>query len=298
MKIGQVTSQEGLAAPEHTMELQSALVKVSESLRRLSEAVLPSFIEDVATVTESINDLASTISADSLNGISGSLGDATRAVAEYAREIDLTALLASRKVFDDYPRRLREFLRMLSMHGWFLDLDMSIPELAELTAELDKGNVSDVNESLIERFQARSPVILRSLIERFPHRRHLFVSAFDAHGRGDYISSVPVFLAQTDGICKEQFKFHFFLKLKRDSTKPEAAQYVERLVVDSLTAALLSPLTMLSPIMFSSADRGPDFQELNRHSVLHGEAIDYGTLLNSCKAMSLLNYIGHVFDEK
>ena len=37
---------------------------------------------------------------------------------------------------------------------------------------------------------------------------------------------------------------------------------------------------------------------LNRHEVLHGESVDYGTEINSLKAMSLLYYIASVLGER
>ena len=37
---------------------------------------------------------------------------------------------------------------------------------------------------------------------------------------------------------------------------------------------------------------------LNRHEVLHGESVDYGTEINSLKAISLLYYIASVLGER
>jgi len=61
----------------------------------------------------------------------------------------------------------------------------------------------------------------------------------------------------------------------------------------------LRPISLELPINASekareriAAERGwPAWNELNRHQVLHGESVDYGTRLNSLKAISLLNYL-------
>lgn len=44
------------------------------------------------------------------------------------------------------------------------------------------------------------------------------------------------------------------------------------------------------PLNQSKKNRSPDFSEMNRHRILHGEDIHYGTHLNSLKAISLLQY--------
>ena len=60
------------------------------------------------------------------------------------------------------------------------------------------------------------------------------------------------------------------------------------------TANYLHPLEITLPLWMSEGDRakgGGPFAKLNRHQVLHGESVDYGTEENSLKAISLLNYL-------
>ena len=51
------------------------------------------------------------------------------------------------------------------------------------------------------------------------------------------------------------------------------------------------------PLIMARNERPGDFTELNRHQVLHGEVVDYGTEENSLKAISLLNYCATVLPE-
>lgn len=68
---------------------------------------------------------------------------------------------------------------------------------------------------------------------------------------------------------------------------------------DALSAAMLSPLGEILPINASEKERNlrvqgqssATWQELNRHLVLHGESLDYGTQVNSLKAVSLITYL-------
>lgn len=51
------------------------------------------------------------------------------------------------------------------------------------------------------------------------------------------------------------------------------------------------------PISASQRERESVSNLLNRHAVLHGEAVDYDTRINSNRALSLLVYVAWVLQE-
>ena len=189
------------------------------------------------------------------------------------------------------PTKLQKALTSLAKQGWFIDVQMPLPMLWNFQEAIQDGNVEKVEKFLVNYFEAQLDTIEVYLVAKFPHRSTIISAACKAHRNKDYVLSVPVFMAQSDGICYEVIKHHFFLK--RDS-KPQTAIYVEAIAAETLQAALLSPLTQSLPIAASARERGEDFDQLNRHMVLHGESLDYGTCINSLKTLSLLNYVAHV----
>jgi hypothetical protein len=193
--------------------------------------------------------------------------------------------------FREIPPKTQEALILLGTHGWYLDLEMPIPSLWKLKEALEEGNLQEVEEALVQYFEERLDEIEVSILGRFPSREKVIKAAFTAHRRCEYELSIPVFLSQTDGICKEVVNEHFFIKQNK---MPRTAIYVEQIAADTYRAALLSPLAHSLPIGASEKERGPGFTELNRHMVLHGESLDYGTKTNSLKAISLINYVAHV----
>ncbi len=210
----------------------------------------------------------------------------------FIQDIITPAFEQLRRNFRDLPPRTQKALLLLGTHGWYLDLEMPFPRyLWELEKALSKGNVEEVEEALAEHFESRLDEIEASIIERFPKRAKIIQAAFKAHRRKEYELSIPLLFAQTDGICKEVVKQNFFMKKNK---KPRTAIYVEQIASDTFRAALLSPLTQTLPIGASEHERPEDFNELNRHMVLHGESLDYGTKVNSLKAVSLINYVAHV----
>lgn len=193
--------------------------------------------------------------------------------------------------FKELPPRTQEAVLLLGAHGWFLDLEMPLPSLWELKNALEAGNIQEAEDALIEYFEERLREIEESITRRFPSRAKVIRSAFAAHRHEEYELSIPVLLSQTDGICKEVVNEHFFIKQNK---KPRTAIYVEQVAADTYQTAILSPLAHNLPIAASEKERAAGSNQLNRHMVLHGESLDYGTRTNSLKSVSLINYVVHV----
>lgn len=234
-------------------------------------------------------------------------------IAEYIRNLDLSSYAKQaaemkkaieraispvfeqiRQSFLELPPKMQESILLLAKHGWYLDMEMPMPGIYALLEALVEGEQSEIEEALCEYFQDRLARIEESIVKRFPHRAHLVRAAFDAHRREEYVLSIPVLLAQTDGICKEVTDQHLF---RSRNNKPRTAKYVERWAANKFRKALLSPLAQKTPINASEEERVKGSDALNRHTVLHGEDVNYGSKKNSLKAISLLNYIVHVVSD-
>jgi hypothetical protein len=180
----------------------------------------------------------------------------------------------------------------LAEHGWYLDFEIPFTELWKLQKAFEEGEIAQAENALIEYYDDQADEIEKYIIDKFPHREHIIRSAFKAHAGGEYNLSIPVFLSQTDGICKEVFDGYLFMK---DNKKPCTALYLKKIAADAYKAAIFSPLAVTTSIGASERERADDFTGLNRHMVLHGESLDYGTKTNSLKSLSLLNYVTQVF---
>jgi len=191
------------------------------------------------------------------------------------------------------PKHTQVALLTLGNHGWFFDLEMPMPFLWELEDALNEGNITEAEAALVDYFRENLQSIEHRFTAKFPHRAKIINSAFNAHKRGEYELSIPVFLAQTDGICYEVIDQHLFMRI-RGEKMPRTAIYVDSIASDTFRHALLSPLSQPLPISASQNERDKSFNELNRHQVMHGESLDYGTEINGLKSISLLNYVAQV----
>ena len=191
----------------------------------------------------------------------------------------------------ELPPRVQAALLVLASRGWYLDFEWSMPQLWALQESLASGDVANAEKELIEHFEARLNEIENVLVDKFPHRARLIRSAFGAHRRQEYELSIPVLLAQSDGICKEITEKYLFIRYNK---KPEVATYVEDTITDAFAVALMSPLCKILPIAAPQSERPADTDLLNRHAVLHGESLNYGSKANGLRAISLINYVAQV----
>ena len=188
----------------------------------------------------------------------------------------------------ELPEHMKTVCVALADEGWYIDGDFGAGACGDLLRAIRTGNKEWVNKQLVEDYTQRLSAVKAALFERYPDRAKILRAAFAAHERGEYELSVPVFLAQADGICYEVTRHFMFIK---NNGKPAVAEYAESFGLDELHAAVLMPLRSAHAIGLSQRQRPKDFSGLNRHQVLHGESVDYDIELNSCKAISLLSYL-------
>jgi tRNA(His) 5'-end guanylyltransferase len=120
------------------------------------------------------------------------------------------------KAFKELPPHAQRAVLTLASHGWFFDLDMTPSELWRLSEAFSNNEEAKAEEELADYFESRVVEIKNNVIERFPKRKACLDEAFLAHLNGYYYLSIPVLLAQTDGICKEAVGHHLFIKNRKD----------------------------------------------------------------------------------
>lgn len=270
------------------MEAQKAIEKALRPTFELQKALkspLEPFLEEQRKLQKAIESIKLP------NYHLPDLGPFTKQIEQYQKSLSgiiSPAFEELQRSFRELPPKIQEALLLLAQHGWYLDFNMSLPSLWEIKKAMSGGEIEEVEEALVEYFENQLEEIEKSIIAQFPHRAHIIRSAIQAHRKEEYYLSIPVLLAQTDGICKEVVDQYLFMKKDK---KPRTAIFVEQVAADTYKAALLSPLAASTPISASEHEREEGFNLLNRHMVLHGESLDYGSKVNGLKAISLVNYV-------
>lgn len=193
------------------------------------------------------------------------------------------------RIVQALPESTRRGLAALAKQGWYVDSGMDLPFIMNLIQLFEERQAGEVDTQLSLYFDQHSEAIRGQLCDQFPSRAQILAAAFRAHNGGEYDLSVPVFLAQADGICLELTGVQLYSK-RSDGKTTKVSEAVAAFEVDDYVGALLYPLTEVFPITFNSRERAGQENILNRHAVLHGESVSYGNKVNSSKAMSLLSF--------
>lgn len=184
--------------------------------------------------------------------------------------------------------RIREVVSTLAVHGWFVHDQLPFAESAELADILKRGDSKTVDARLKKHFRMSLRTIKKSILTAYPERKTILNQAFTAHTRKQYYLSVPVFLAQADGICFELLGIPLFSKSKG---KPRSARIVDQIDMPPLVTAFLEPLRMITPLSQDTDKIASSEKSYNRHAILHGLANDYGNEINSFKSISLVLFL-------
>jgi hypothetical protein len=220
------------------------------------------------------------------NSVENRLSNAVIAFGEPLRKLteELNVITTS---IETYPARMKDGLLSMNQFGWYLDMNMGASKPIKFKQAVDAGREAEAEQIIVTHFESRFAAILNELSQALPTRAEILRAAFEAHKDQKYVLSIPVLLAQVDGICFDVADAHLFMGKERSKVRT----YLSERAGSEITRAILAPLEAGMPVALSSSRRPTDFSGLNRHQVIHGESVDYGTKENSLRAISLLNNI-------
>lgn len=154
---------------------------------------------------------------------------------------------------------------ILAEHGWYVHAEMIVGEMFSMLALGRNNQTAALHHAMIEAYSRDLPRLRERLCSKHGERSHVLVEAFEAHRLAMYHASTVLFLTQVDGICEGTL-----MRGKRPS-------YLRKKQSPSVANAVL--------------DRTSPSFERNRHSILHGMDLDFGTESRSLQALSLLCFV-------
>lgn len=217
------------------------------------------------------------------------VGAAGRETREMLRDPELMGRVETNAPFIrervGLPDRFNE---LLGTHGWvtFEDMDVEVAREAVLLAKA--GDLDGAEDLLVRHFDAER---LRGGVERlckevppFEARASLLLAAVEDHREGRYHASVPVALAQLDGIARDLTGKDFFVESKK------AAHLIVR---DSIIGHR-SGLSALARVMSRQRPQtsSTEIDVPHRHGIMHGRDLAYANEKVSSKSLVALLALG------
>jgi hypothetical protein len=184
-------------------------------------------------------------------------------------------------------------VRILAQNGWFTSDRYTPLDAVYPIADLFRaGRTAEGHAKMRSHFADIHQNIQNYLTRKFPDRRGILLKGFQAHNTGDYELSVPVFLAQAEGIAQGVLGESIYSS-KKIQAKEKRKGFLPDDGLDGCVLRLVLGKLPLTECTNSPAYRP---EHLNRHAVLHGIDTKYGTEINSYKAISWLQYAAQ-FDD-
>lgn len=190
-------------------------------------------------------------------------------------------------------KRTPESLLLLAKYGWYLNFDSDVNLPIELSNLIIENKIEEVDNYLIKYYTEYLDHFFSDLSKNHPQRERIFNQIHEAHKNEKYYISIPCILSQIDGICFDYTSKKYFIKNNKDKQfkyLPEVADEFSN-ISSSIAEAFVAPILTQNP-MISHESKLNDYPvHLNRNIIMHGIDIEYGTLKNSLKCLSLLFYI-------
>jgi len=181
--------------------------------------------------------------------------------------------------------------------GWFFGWHGSLEDVMVLVDQINGCDHDGIDDLMASYYRREISGMVASLLKKYPDRMGPIQAAAFAHEQiadHGYWLSVPVFLAQADGILSELSKNAKALKSPRKLFADQISRSEDTRDLLHALHALQTSWLLASPdarrAMEANGKR--PIIDLNRHVVAHGLTSDYGSEVHSLKAFSFLAYVG------
>lgn len=179
--------------------------------------------------------------------------------------------------------------KKLADFGWYVDASLSLGYSTSLMEKAIKGDKNFLDNFFLNYYGNQISGEKRSFIKN-SERVKIINEAIDCHNDSKYHASTILFLSQADGLCGGYL-------FKTGSKKKDLKNYLLNSDYGSLFLMLIKSIKQKSAIDSYYPNESVNFEsELNRHGVIHGASINYGTEENSLKAFSLLCFVNDFVD--
>jgi hypothetical protein len=200
--------------------------------------------------------------------------------------------------WEEQEQAYRERLKMLAEHGWYAAIEFPLVTLNQADSLFKQGRQSDANTALTALFDQKAPGIIREVTDLYPETAPLLTRALRAHQEEDYVVSVLILLSQAEGIWGRHAPLspqNSLSPYSKQSHKIGALQdAINARAADLPIRAYWQLLLHDLPIKRNFDPSDPAPLHLNRHAVMHGAALNFGTKSNSARALSWLSYVAEI----
>jgi len=214
------------------------------------------------------------------------------------------------EIFEKFKKQQERNGKLMSNSGWFFSPSLMNISTLDINIALDKIEEGDQNAIFLlsKKYFAENnfeqlDVSVQEWKENtyFKKRQDLIKEAIYNHKNGAYASAITLLLTQLEGIAGEVCDDNPSISISKESGKSKD-KIVESFKNNNLKNSILysdSVLLAIDGYIYASTKRlqmntvfRSSFQGmLNRHGILHGNILEYGTEANSYKCILLMDIL-------
>ncbi|OXS54889.1 hypothetical protein B0G93_13143 [Bacillus sp. V-88] len=281
------------------------LSKDNPFLQNVSEAVDILFEGFVEKISKTMGTLAETLGQ---NFMSIDFEKITETANIIQRELSRTAEIIKgsfpKELLDsikEYAEEAQDYLLKarisLLENGWVNVLAMEDETLIGLLIEIEENTTLDRNDvtnnfmiRLLDEEKIKNILLAWEGKEWLKKRRGILKSTINAHLKKEYVLSVPVILAQFEGIVRDVVPHNH---QEKKLSNFDIRKYLMKLHDEKGGIDLSSVFDKyLKENIHSGFTTGePLNSDLSRNAILHGEDTEYGNEVNSLKLICIFDYV-------
>ncbi len=187
-------------------------------------------------------------------------------------------------------------IKNIATVGWYISPNLvSKYSFSDLSSFTKKDNLEKFESAIIKDADTHITKILEKCINYFPKRELIFNEILKLYNNDCFYSLINICYSQADGICNETWDFGFFdkenksyqLKTYKEFSKTNiglSSFFVEQLGIQK------NEITMWSKDALFEDNINVE-NSFNRHHIMHGHSLNYGTKKNAIRAIYLLDFL-------
>jgi uncharacterized membrane-anchored protein YhcB (DUF1043 family) len=244
--------------------------------------------------------------AKGLKELEDSMGSLGKSIENIQKEIQKKFLVVQ-EVIKKIPEDLKKIQKYLAEKSWYISLDLPIDLSRKIADLIVEGKDNEVEKAMQDYARLRVANVKEKVIKLYPQRRKILEDAFLAHQKKLYSLSIPTFLIQVEGISKEILGVSLYAKKNNiPKTKNKLVERINKMKIGNIVIDLDSYTDILFEYFRSPTGININTEKqknvkkkrdncsveyLNRHSVLHGENLNYATEVNSLRAILIFDFL-------
>lgn len=277
---------------------------MKKNINKFQNIEISHLCDKIATVGNIL--LPVTDIAKGLKELEDNISSFNKSIENIQKEIQKSCLVFQ-ETAKKFPEDLKKIQKYLADKSWYISLDLPIDLSRKIADLIVEGKDDEIEKDMQNYARLRVASVKEKVIKLYPQRKRILEDAFLAHQKKLYSLSIPIFLIQAEGISKEILGVSLYAKKNNiPKTKNKLAEQINKMKVgniiikpDSYTNVLFEYFRFPTGININikkqknieKKKNNYSVEYLNRHSVLHGENLNYAIEANSLRAIFIFDFL-------